>query len=99
MDTFQNIPASRSSGNALVSKSEDLSFKSRTNQIGHSVAHGIRTVIFGDYANGSSPLRISSIGAVLPGSNDTEMGHVNSLQVLVYCSEYNETFDIYVFFN
>ena len=98
-DTFQNIPASRSSGNALVSESGDLSFKSRTNQIGLSVTDGIGTVIFGDYANGSPPLQISLIGAVLPGSNNAEMGHTNSLHVSAYCSEYNETFDIYVFFN
>ena len=36
----QFVPASWSSGNAFVSRAEGLRFKSRTGQIGHSVANG-----------------------------------------------------------
>ena len=37
---------------------------------------------------------ISSKGAVLPGRNDAEMGHANSLHASAYYSEYNERFDL-----
>ena len=55
-------PASWSSSNAIVFQAKDLRFKSRADQIGHSVA------------SGSSSCYVSSKGAVLPGRNDVGMG-------------------------
>ena len=47
-----------SSSNAFVSGAESLRFKSRSGQIGHSVANGLHRC------------KISSKGAALPGCND-----------------------------
>ena len=42
---------------------------------------------------------VSSIGAVLPGRNDREMGPTNSLLASAEYSEYNEKFDLFVLLN
>ena len=62
-----------SSSNAFVSGAGSLRFKSRSGQIGHSVANGLNR------------RKISSKGAALPGCNDAEMGPANSLHASAYC--------------
>ena len=58
-----------SDGNAFVSEAEGLKFKSRANQIGHSVA------------NGSPPLVQYLDSCVACRHKDAEMGPTNSLDI------------------
>ena len=81
-----NLFASCSSGNAFVSGTGGLRFKSRASQIGYSVANGLPTTCH--------RCDISLNGAVLPGRNDAIMGPANSLHALAYYCEYNERFDL-----
>ena len=78
--TFASIiHFSWSSGNAFISGAGGLRFKSRTGQIGHSVA------------NGSPPLRHFFEWSCVAGRNDAEMGPANSLHAPAHYSEYNES--------
>ena len=76
--------ASLSSGNAFAFGAEDLRFKSRAGQIGHSVA------------NHDSPTlqHFFEGSCVAHRRNDAEMGPANSLHASASYSEYNEKFDL-----
>ena len=75
-------PASWSSGNAFVSRAGGLRFKSppvKSDTVLPTAGHRCD---------------IPSKGAVLPVSNDAEMGPANSLHASAYYSKYNERFDL-----
>ena len=67
----------------FVSGAGGLRFKSRTGQIGYSVA------------NGSPPLRHFFERSCVARGNDAEMGPANLLHAAACYSEYNERFDLF----